>query len=150
MKLKLILLLLSLAGSTFLKAQDIVEDLQTKRPNQGSVTLYQDPRIALLLKNSMVTNDTGERIIKHNGYRIQIFAGNNSRRAKNKAMHYAHLVRENFPEIKSYMHFLSPRWICRVGDFLSIEEADAVMRKMKKTGIFKEVSIVRDEVNISY
>ena len=30
----------------------------------------------------------------------------------------------------------------------SIEEADAMMRKMKATGVFKEVSIVKDEVNI--
>jgi hypothetical protein len=37
-----------------------------------------------------------------------------------------------------------------VGDFRSIEEADAVMRQLKETGMFKEMSIVRGQVNISY
>ena len=41
-----------------------------------------------------------------------------------------------------------PRWLCRVGDFRSIEEADAMMRRLKATGVFKEVSIVRDQINI--
>ena len=36
----------------------------------------------------------------------------------------------------------------RVGDFRSIEEADAAMRRLKATGVFKEVSIVREQINI--
>ena len=44
--------------------------------------------------------------------------------------------------------FTSPRWLCRVGDFRSIEEADAMMRKLRATGIFREVSIVKDQINI--
>ena len=35
-----------------------------------------------------------------------------------------------------------------LGDFRSIEEADAMMRKLKATGVFKEVSIVKDQINI--
>jgi outer membrane protein assembly factor BamA len=38
--------------------------------------------------------------------------------------------------------------LCRVGDFRSIEEADAAMRRLKATGVFKEVSIVREQINI--
>ena len=30
------------------------------------------------------------------------------------------------------------------------EEADAMMRKMRATGVFKEVSIVRDQINIEF
>ena len=57
-------------------------------------------------------------------------------------------VKVYFPELAVYTSFNPPRWLCRVGDFRSIEEADAMMRKMKATGVFKEVSIVKDEVNI--
>ena len=50
--------------------------------------------------------------------------------------------------VSVYTSFISPRWLCRVGDFRSIEEADAMMRRLKATGMFKEVSIVRDQINI--
>ena len=55
---------------------------------------------------------------------------------------------KDFPELTIYTSFNPPRWLCRVGDFRSIEEADAMMRKLKATGVFKEVSIVKDQINI--
>ncbi|WP_410520200.1 SPOR domain-containing protein, partial [Bacteroides sp. RTP31139st1_H2_RTP31139_211217] len=42
----------------------------------------------------------------------------------------------------------TPRWLCRAGDFRSIEEADAMMRQLRATGVFKEVSIVKEQINI--
>ena len=59
-------------------------------------------------------------------------------------------VHTSFPELQVYTHFVNPRWLCQVGDFRSIEEADVVMRKLKATGDFKEVSIVRAQINITY
>ena len=53
-----------------------------------------------------------------------------------------------FPELPVYTNFQPPRWLCRVGDYRSIEEADAMMRQLRATGRFKEVSIVRDQINI--
>ena len=52
----------------------------------------------------------------------------------------------SFGEKKSYFptpcitHHL--RWY-RIGDFRSIEEADAMMRQLEETGAFKEITIVR-------
>ena len=60
----------------------------------------------------------------------------------------AESVKEEFPELPVYAYFQPPRWLCRVGDFRSIEEADATMRSLKATGVFKEVSIVREQINI--
>jgi hypothetical protein len=57
-------------------------------------------------------------------------------------------VRAEFPDLPVYTYFQPPRWLCRVGDFRSIEEADAAMRKLKGSGAFKEVSIVREQINI--
>ena len=92
---------------------------------------------------------TGEQtILKSPGYRVQVYAGNNSRTARNEATNMASKVKEYFPDLKTYAFFTSPRWLCRVGDFRSIEEADAMMRKMKATGVCTEVSIVKDAVNI--
>ncbi|MCD8260423.1 MAG: SPOR domain-containing protein, partial [Bacteroides sp.] len=90
------------------------------------------------------------RMLKTTGYRIQVFAGNNSRDARNQANDMAEKVKSTFPELPVYTYFSSPRWLCRVGDFRGIEEANAMMRKLKATGNFKEVSIVKEQINIHY
>lgn len=98
----------------------------------------------------MVDSNSETQVIKRPGYRIQVYAGNNTRNAKNEAYAEASRVREVFPELNVYTSFIPPRWLCRVGDFRTIEEADAVMRRLRESKVFKEVSIVKDQINISY
>lgn len=129
-------------------SQNIVKSLEHDVPGQGRVTIHQEPGIEALL--GMANSGSGEqKVIKSLGYRIQVYAGNNSRNARSEANGVASRVKEYFPELKVYTSFTSPRWLCRVGDFRSIEEADAVMRQLKKTGVFREVSIVKEQVNIA-
>lgn len=143
-KLSLFLLLFAFTGA---QAQNIVQSLERNVPGQGKVNIHQDERIAALLGTERPA--TGEQtVIKSAGYRIQVYAGNNSRNARNEASGVASRVKEQFPDLKIYTSFTSPRWLCRVGDFRSIEEADAMMRKLKATGMFKEVSIVKEQINI--
>jgi hypothetical protein len=96
-----------------------------------------------------VVEEAPKRIVKVSGYRVQVYAGNNTRNAKLEAMRTASDVRNFFPEISVYSFFSPPRWLCRVGDFRSMEEAYSMMRKLKSTRVFHEVSIVKDRVNVS-
>ena len=57
------------------------------------------------------------RSYKVNGYRVQVFAGGNSRADKIKAQNAGNSVKQAFPSQPVYVHFYSPRWICRVGNF---------------------------------
>lgn len=126
---------------------NIISSLERNVPGQGKVTIHQDKRISALLGSAYI--GTGEnRVLKSVGYRVQVYAGNNTRAAKNEAYTVAARVKEHFPDLPVYTTFNPPRWLCRAGDFLSIEEADAMMRKMRATGNFKEVSIVKEQVNI--
>lgn len=150
MKRILLLLTLTMAG-TALSAQDIVHSLEQEVPGQGRVRIFQDEAIAHLLGKRSVAPTGGRGIMaKTTGYRIQAYAGNNTRQAKNAAQEVGNRVRTHFPELAVYTSFTPPRWLCRVGDFRSIEEANAVMRRMRATGMFKEVSIVRDQINVPY
>ena len=145
-KLALLTLLLVLTGICA-QAQGIVKSLERTVPGQGKVTIHQDPRIEALI--GVERPATGEqKVIKTSGYRIQAYAGNNTRQAKNDAYQVASRIKEYFPELPIYTSFTPPRCLCRVGDFRSIEEADAMMRRLKATGVFKEVSIVRAQINI--
>lgn len=150
MKRILLLLALTMTG-TALSAQDIVHSLEQDVPGQGRVRIFQDEAIANLLGKRSIAPTGGRGVMtKTAGYRIQAYAGNNTRQAKNAAQEVGNRVRTHFPELAVYTSFTPPRWLCRVGDFRSIEEANAVMRRMRSTGMFKEVSIVRDQINVSY
>ena len=129
--------------------QNIVNERQKKEVGQGTVNIIQDERISALLGVVYVKNDDEEpKVLKARGYRVQVYAGNNSRIARSEANEVAELIKTEFPEIPVYAYFQPPRWLCRVGDYRSIEEADAAMRRLKATGKFKEVSIVREQINI--
>lgn len=136
-------------GLSAFAQQNIVNELQKKEVGQGTVNIIQDERISALLGVVYVKNDDEEpKVLKTRGYRVQVYAGNNSRIARSEANEVAELIKTEFPEIPVYAYFQPPRWLCRVGDYRSIEEADAAMRRLKATGKFKEVSIVREQINI--
>ena len=145
------LLLMGLCLGLSASAQkNIVEDLQINRVGQGVVTIYQDAKISALLGAVYVKSaeEKEPKVLKARGYRVQVYAGNNSRIARQEANDVAEQVKIEFPELPVYAFFQPPRWLCRVGDYRSIEEADASMRRLKATGKFKEVSIVREQINI--
>ena len=144
-----LLLIACFAFAAFASAQNnIVKSLERNVPGQGKVTIHQDARIEALIGQEYIPNGTENRVLKSQGYRVQVYAGNNTIRAKNEAHSVGSRIKEYFPELSVYTSFHSPRWLCRVGDFRSIEEADAMMRQLRATGVFKEVSIVKEQINI--
>ena len=145
------LLLVGLCLGLSVSAQtNIVDDLQTNRVGQGVVKIHQDAKISALLGSVYVKSveETEPKVLKARGYRVQVYAGGNSRIARQEANDMAEQIKMEFPELPVYAFFQPPRWLCRVGDYRSIEEADASMRRLKATGKFKEVSIVREQINI--
>ncbi len=143
------LFFLSIAYTTRLHAQEenIVKSLERNVAGEGRVTIYQDPRIATLLGNPRGLK-TSDGTIKMAGYRVQVYSGGNTRNSKQEAESIASRVKSGFPELKIHTMFNPPRWLCQVGDFLSIEEADAMMRKLRRDGGFKEAIIVKEQVSI--
>ncbi len=152
MKKHLLFLFLCALSVAYASAQNnsILQSLQRDVPGQGKVTIHQDARIAALVGSDAVpVGADGTRMLKKSGYRVQVYAGNNTRAAKNKAHEMGVRVKELFPDLPVYTSFNPPRWLCRAGDFSSIEEADAVMRQLRALGgDFKAVSIVREQINI--
>lgn len=137
-------------GLTVSAQTNMVDELQKERVGQGTVTIHQDAKISALLGSIYVkSEDEAEpRFLKMRGYRVQVYAGNNSRIARQEANEVAEQIKQEFPELSVYAFFQPPRWLCRVGDYQSIEEADAAMRRLRAAGKFKEVSIVREQINI--
>ena len=139
-----------LFGLTVFAQRNIVSELQRNVAGQGTITIHQDGKIAALLGEVYVKQEGDEKpkVLKARGFRVQVYAGNNSRMARQEANDIAEKLKKEFPELPVYAYFQPPRWLCRVGDYRSIEEADVAMRRLKATGEFKEVSIVREQINI--
>ena len=143
-------LLLSLACLPLMAQENIVDRLEQPVLGQGVITIHQDARLDALLGTMYDPTTSKGKKIQTIGYRIQVYAGGNTRYAKEEAMKAAQLVKNKYPEIAVYTEFVVPRWVCRVGDFKTIEEADQAMRMLKKLRNFKEITILPNQrINIT-
>ena len=83
------------------------------------------------------------------GYRVQVFAGGNSRNDRIKAEVTGSEIRALFPGVPVYVHFYSPRWICRMGNYSSYEEAHEVLTRVKNLG-YTSAIIVKGKITVAY
>ena len=86
---------------------------------------------------------------KMTGYRVQVFAGGNSRRDRIKAERIGSEIKGLFPSEPVYVHFYSPRWICRMGNYRTYEEAHAVLQRVKNNG-YQSAIIVKGKITVQY
>jgi len=85
--------------------------------------------------------------IKVNGYRVQAFAGGNSRRDRQQAEQTGNNIKQHFPNVPVYVHFYSPRWICRIGNYRTYEEAHQMLVSLRNLG-YSQASIVKGKITV--
>ena len=97
--------------------------------------------------------DTRKKVMrggyKVNGYRVQAFAGGNQRKDRQKAEQIGSTIKASYPREPIYVHFYSPRWICRVGNYRTYEEANEMLQNIRKLGI-SGASIVKGKITVQY
>ncbi len=101
-------------------------------------------------KDTNVVNNSPKMIrngIKVNGYRVQAFAGGNSRKDRQKAERIGNDIKANFTDVPVYVHFYSPRWICRVGNYRTYEEAHQMLVSLRKLG-YTQATIVKGKITV--
>ncbi len=86
---------------------------------------------------------------KVTGYRVQAFAGGNSRKDRQQAERTRNNIKSYYPNVPVYVHFYSPRWICRVGNYRTYEEAHQMMNNLKELG-FNQCTIVKGKIQVAY
>ncbi|MBR4728642.1 MAG: SPOR domain-containing protein [Prevotella sp.] len=125
---------------------------QQHKPDSGTT---QRPVVAEKEQQSDTTaiDDGRKKIMKGgykiNGYRVQVYAGGNSRDARIKAERIGKEINALFPGEPVYVHFYSPRWICRMGNYRSYEEANERLRAVKKLG-YSSAIIVKGKITVPY
>lgn len=97
--------------------------------------------------------DMSKKVMKNSykvtGYRVQAYAGGNTRNDRRTAETVGNNIKRRFPEQPIYVHFYSPRWICRVGNFRTYEEAHAMLLEIREMG-YKQASIVKGKISVQY
>jgi cytoskeletal protein RodZ len=87
--------------------------------------------------------------VKVNGYRVQAFAGGNSRKDRVQAEQIGNNIKSHFANVPVYVHFYSPRWICRVGNYRTYEEAHQMLVQLRNLG-YNQASIVKGKITVQY
>ncbi|MCC8154446.1 MAG: SPOR domain-containing protein [Tannerellaceae bacterium] len=156
-----IVMLMSLTGAFGLSAQElnlerstIFDALTATSPGKGEVIVNQPNAIKNMVgtRSSVSGSERGENVnyIKTQGYRVQVFSGNNQRSSKDEAFQKEKEVKQYFPEVHTYVSYNAPFWRLRVGDFSSHEQAYYLLRQLSdafpKFG--KEMYIVKEEVRV--
>ena len=116
----------------------------------------QEPKVVVVERHDSTTIDTPEEIqkkvmkgVKVAGYRVQVFAGGNTRNDRLKAERIGSEIKGLFPGVPVYVHFYSPRWICRMGNYRTYEEAHAVLERVKNNG-YQSAIIVKGKITVQY
>lgn len=98
-------------------------------------------------------SDLSKKVIRNGhkvmGYRVQAFAGGNSRADRQKAEQIGNSIKSQFPNEPIYVHFYSPRWICRVGNYRTYEEAHQMLTNLRNLG-YSQASIVKGKITVAY
>lgn len=112
-----------------------------RHDNTGSMA-YDTPSVS-----------TGKKVMRNSrkitGYRIQVFSGGNSREDRQKAESIGSTIKMKYPGLPVYVHFYSPRWICRAGNFRTYQEAENVLKELKSMG-YKQACIVKGKITVAY
>ncbi len=142
------------ADTTHMHVITIFDKLAKQEPGKGIVTVHQSEAIRSMIGahkyGANIEQDGEETFLKIQGYRAQVFSGNNQRKSKDEAFRKENEIKELFPEVPTYVTYTAPFWKLRVGDFRSHEEAYQLMRQLMMTfpSYAKEMYIVKEEVKI--
>ena len=121
----------------------LVQVLERDIPGKGQIRVERDERLDSII--GTVSEAQSGTKIKAKGYRIQVYAGNNTRASKERANEVDRYIRALYPDLPVHTEFKNPRWLCTVGDFLYYEEAYETLRYVKKETPYKGIIILRNQ-----
>ena len=168
------ILLLCVGILTSANAQTFTQRIQKKMPGQGSVVIHQSDSIDQLVNTVVLGNKGAKPAVPPTAARpaapsngksavsdqpassnaatasaTNAENGMNGEQARQKAEATRNNIKAHFPNVPVYVHFFSPRWICRVGNYRTYEEAHQMAASLKSLG-FNQCTIVKGKIQVAY
>lgn len=126
---------------------------QLRREKEELARRIAEQRLQEAEENGETTIDTSKKVMrksyKMNGYRVQAYLGGNSRADREKAEQIGNAIKKKYPLEPIYVHFYSPRWTCRVGNYRTYEEANKMLNNLRKMG-YKQATILKGKITVQY
>lgn len=139
-------------GRVIITQSERIETLVNGKPHEEEAEAARKPAASAKNETSETPKSSGKPTTAYNpgtrqrykakGFRIQVFTGGNSRTDKDNAARAGRKIKSAYPELSVYAHFVSPRWVCRVGDFRSREDAEKYVALIRRDGLTQECHIV--------
>ncbi len=125
----------------------------TTQPNAATQPSTASRPATQAERHQEIVPDTLPKMIRNGhkvmGYRVQAFAGGNSRKDRQQAEQVRNSIKSHYPNVPVYVHFYSPRWICRVGNYRTYEEAHQMLVSLRELG-FDQATIVKGKITVAY
>ena len=124
------------------------------RSGEGKVVIHQPESVKKLvgtrIDSENIDNTNGITYIKTQGYRVQVYSGNNQRVSRDEAISLQEKIKELYhPDIiATYVEYNAPFWKLHVGNYRSFEEASQMLRdlRIKFPKTKNEIYIVEVEI----
>lgn len=142
------------AQASAVQHSTIFDALQQDGTGKGQVEVHQSDAIRGMVgarrSGSNVEMNGEEAFLKIQGFRAQVFSGNDQRKSKDEAFTKEKEIKELFPDVPTYVTYNAPFWRLRVGDFRTHEEAYHMQRQLMNAfpAYKKEMYIVKEDVKI--
>lgn len=136
------------------KVNTIFDSLEEPETGKGDVVIHQSDAIRKSVgarkHGANVEQADGDSFLILEGFRTQVFSGNNQRLSKDEAFDKEEKIKEQFPELTTYVTYTAPFWRLRVGDYRTHEEAYHVLRQLSDAfpTFAKEMYIVKEKIRI--
>lgn len=130
------------ADSTAVQRASIFADMEE------DVVVISNPSIDRVLLDKI--NNIHREQVTIQGYRVQVFSSNRQKTAKAEAYKMEKLVKESQIETPVYVLYNPPFFKVRLGDFRTMEEAQAMLEEVVRVlpQLQAETYIVRDQIQV--
>lgn len=124
------------------------------KSGEGTVVIHQSESLKQLVGTRIDSENidvlNGKSYLKIQGFRVQVYSGNNQRTSKEEASNKQMRIKELYPDVETYVIYKAPFWILHVGDYRSVEEASYLHRSLREIfpQIKNEIKIVEDDIRL--
>ena len=124
------------------------------KAGEGTVVVHQSESLRQIVGTRIDDNGidiiNGKTYLIAQGYRVQVYSGNNPRTSRGEAQEKQAKIKALYPGIETYVIYRAPFWILRAGDYSSFEEASYMHRSLKEAfpQDRNEIKIIEDDIRL--
>jgi hypothetical protein len=132
----------------------IFDALSKRQAGKGDVIINQPASVRKLVEthrpDETIVTVSDKKYLLVQGFRIQVFSGNNQRTSKQEALTKQSQINRLYGDVSTYVTYKAPFWRLRAGDYTSFEEAYCMMQRIISAfpSFRKEMYVVKEEVRI--